>query len=422
VSQVRHSLKAQVAERAASVAAHAEELAAMPRARIVRALSSACRAIGDSTSPAGRDAPKVLAEATGLSQPMVEWALRTAVCSVDEEALSAVLATLPDASGLDGRPAVVARPVRLTVVILAGNVFTASLKAIALPLLAQSPVLAKVSSREDVFPRILRRALTDADRDVAECFDLLTFEGGDEELEGALFQQADVVSAFGGDGTLASIRARLGGTTTFVPHGHGLGAVFVPASALDREDELELLVEEIALDVAAYDQRGCLSPHTVFVERGARVSGRDVAHALAAHGLDTIARRLPRGELPFEAAATQIQWRGVAAARGELFEGDGYAVACETQNPRLSPGYRNVSVLEIADEAALHHWLLPYGMHLKALGVAGGIDLRRGVAARLPPPLAPRVSQVGQMQTPPFGSIADGSLPWTGLVRLAQVD
>ncbi len=113
----------------------------------------------------------------------------------------------------------------------------------------------------------------------------------------------------------------------------------------------------------------------------------------------------------------------MGATRGELFEGDGYAVSFEGDAPlRLSPGHRNVSVLTCADEEDLGRVLAPLGMHLKALGVAAAVGTRRAIARRLPSPLAPRVSDVGQMQTPGLQSLADGQSPWLGLVRFTQVD
>jgi hypothetical protein len=65
--------------------------------------------------------------------------------------------------------------------------------------------------------------------------------------------------------------------------------------------------------------------------------------------------------------------------------------------------------------------LAPLGAHLKALGVAGPIDARRGLAAMLPAPLAPLVSNVGAMQTPPVDALSDGIDPFSGLLRWIDV-
>ena len=83
----------------------------------------------------------------------------------------------------------------------------------------------------------------------------------------------------------------------------------------------------------------------VWVESDGGASGRRVAGALA-EALAAMGRRFPRGPLPADVGAQQLQWRGVGAARGELFEGDGYAVSYEGRGAlRLGPGYRNVWVL-----------------------------------------------------------------------------
>jgi hypothetical protein len=348
---------------------------------------------------------------------MVDWALAHQVAIVTPAALMRAAAAIAPSHAGD-----VPACARLAVVVLAGNVFTAGLRAVALPLLARVPVVAKASSRDDVFPRILRAALARTDPEVAESLDVVTFTGGATPLEDALFAQADVVSVFGSDTTLAEIRARLPATTTFVPHGHGIGAVFVPASALRDETAAAELADRVALDVAAFDQRGCLSPHAVWVERGSTVPARELARLIADRGLARLAGELPRGSLPTATGGAQVQWRGVAAARGELFERDGYAVSWEGDGPlRLSPGWRNVSVLECADATDLGRRLAPLGMHLKALGVASDAAGRRVLAAHLPPPLAPRVSAPGAMQTPPIDALADGHSPWTGLVRWVEV-
>ncbi len=139
--------------------------------------------------------------------------------------------------------------------------------------------------------------------------------------------------------------------------------------------------------------------------------------------LDRLATELPRGALPTAVGAAQLQWRGVAAVRGELIEGDGWAVAYEGEAAlRVSPGWRNVQVLDVADQDAFGSLLAPLGVHLKCVGVAGDEDTRRRLAASLPAPLAPRVTAAGRMQRPSLLGMADGRLPWEGLFRLTELD
>jgi hypothetical protein len=123
------------------------------------------------------------------------------------------------------------------------------------------------------------------------------------------------------------------------------------------------------------------------------------------------------------AGAAQLQWRGVATVRGELLEGDGFAVSYEGEGPlRLSPGYRNVLVLDASSAGAFAASLEPIGVHLKCVGVAGDRAQRELVARALPPPLAPRVCVAGYMQRPSLLALADGRLPWEGLFRLTSIE
>lgn len=410
-------------DRVRAIAVRTGETASSLRAlgvdRVATALGDATAALLDGDADLGREARALLPDATGLSPPMIEWALRTTLAPLDRDALRT--------AARRAHPAVPDRffvaPPRLTVVVLAGNVFTASVRGLFLPLLSGSPVVAKASSREDVFPRLLARAIAARDPDVGASIDVVTFPGGSVPLEDALFARADVVSAFGGDATLAAIRARLPATARFVAHGHGLGVAYVAASALGSTNDAEHAATAIALDVAAYDQRGCLSPHAVLVERGGAVDARTFARILSEHALARLARELPRGALPTSAGGAQVQWRGVAAARAELFEGDGWATSYEAGGAlRISPGYRNVAVLDCDGAEDLASRLLSLGVHLKAIGVAGDLETRRRVALALPPPLAPRISPAGTMQTPPFDALADGEPPFTGLSRYVELE
>ena len=404
------TVAAQVIERGAA-------LAQIDRSRIAVALAKACSLLVSDDTEIGRLARDSLPRSTGLSREMVDWALRTTLAGTTPELLLATADGAITAAGPSAREV----PPRLAVTVLAGNVFTASFRGIALPLLLGAPVLAKASSRDDLFPRIFRGALAVADELVAGAFGVVTFQGGNGALEDALCAQADVLAVYGGDTTVATWRARISGTTRFVAHGHGLGVAYIPGHGVASDDEANAIAGLLALDVAAYDQRGCLSPHAIFIDSGGTVSARNFARRLAETGLARLARELPRGPLPTEAGAAQLQWRGVATIRGELFEGDGYGVSWEGDGSlRISPGYRNVAVHEVAGLEDLARRLAPLGAHLKVIGVAGDSAIRRHVAAALPRAVAPRVTSVGTMQTPPLDALADGLPPWEGLLSYVQ--
>ncbi len=380
-----------------------------------RWLGRAFAALRDPTSQLGQRARAEVPKSSGLSEAMVAWALTSALGELTEERLLALAESVrpphPDAH--------LARPGKLCALILAGNVFTASARGAALPLLFGWPVLAKASSDDDVFARLLKDALDESGPELSDAFAVVTFAGDERHHTNALLEQADAVVAFGSDRTLNEIRANLGATVSFVPHGHGLGAVFVDRPALASFEGARALARGLALDVAAYDQRGCMSPLVAWVVEGANVGLEAFAELVFAE-LEALRTTLPRGTLPIEIASAQLSFRGVGAMRGRLLEGDGFSVCCEERGPlRLSPGYRNLQILGLEDAAELPEKLAPLGVHLKALGVAGVRD-KRALLRTLPARVAPRVCDVGTMQTPPPHALHDGLPAWEGLVRWAE--
>lgn len=388
------------------------ELLRVSDEELVRALERALGVFLDPASTLGREARSLIPASSRLSPAMVEWALTASVGRVHAEGLRSLLASRP-AMGPGA-----ATPRKLHVVVLAQNVFTASIEPILCSLLARVPVVAKASSRDDVFARLIEMAWRDAAPSLEGALRTLTFPGGDEEREAALLDRAEVVTVYGHDSTAEAITERIAPGTALVPRGTGLGAAFVGKDALSR-GAAGGVAEALALDVAAYDQRGCLSPHTIFVEEGGETSPEVFARLVAERGLEPLRSALPRGPLDMDEGTAQMRWRALALTRGGLLEGDGYAVSFECdEGPRVSPGFRNVQVLAARDWASFTRAVLPFGRHLKAVGVAG-VDPDAARTA-LPGGVAPRLSRAGAMQRPPLDGFTDGGSRWEGLFLRAS--
>ena len=379
-----------------------DALRARPRASVVASVAEAWERIADPERAAGRAARETIPASSGLTLPGVAWALSTTLGAARAELERMAEAMAPSRGRVEA-------PARLGALVLAGNVFTACVAPLCAALLSRVPLVVKASRKDDRLPRLFVDALREVDPELGRACLVVSIPGDATNLVATMLARADVVSAYGSDETLASIRGRLDASKAFVMHGHGLGLGLVREGA-----GLEDAAEAFALDVAAYDQRGCMSPHAIAVEP--RVDGARFARLLA-EALAALEKTMPRGELPTEIGGAQVQWRGVAAARGTLHEVPRAAVSWEGAGaPRMSPGWRNVSVFEcegFSGRAAT------YGLHLKAVGVAGEVE---DVARSLPAPLAPRVCAAGRMQTPPLSGLADGLPPWQGFLRWVQAE
>ncbi len=375
--------------------------------RVLAWIDAAIGSISDATSSVGREARSAIAARSGLSSEGAAWALDTTLTEPRRPALDHALAAMRRSFG-----SYRATPVRSHALVLAGNVFTACLRPIVWSLLARVPTLVKVATLDEGLPDLFGVALSAIDPELGESVSVLQPQGSSAALFARLATRVDLVSAHGGDHAIGEMRAATSPTTDFVAHGHGLGAVVVLRDALSAQ--VQALASSIARDVAAYDQRGCLSPQMILVERGGELSPRDLASLVASHGLASLAASMPRGVLPLDIGAQQVQWRGLASSLHELFEGDGYATSFEGGGAaRPTPGYRNIAVhaFDTVDEVGAR--LAPYGAHLKVVAIAG--DEKRLV---LPPPLSPRVCAPGEMQRPSLIAPTDGVAPWHGLVRL----
>jgi acyl-CoA reductase-like NAD-dependent aldehyde dehydrogenase len=369
----------------------------MPLEQRADQIAAAARLLLDDATGPGAALRSALLESCGLSGRVIEYGLRTTLALFERETMLALH------HGRGRR-----RGASMVVTILAGNVFSAAARPLLLPLLCGTPVLAKAASSDDVLPRFLQRALQAVDARLGDACAVTTFARGDRELESALLEGAEVLSVYGSDETVAELTTRLWEGTRLIARGHGLGAMFLSHTAMRSPAAARSVATRAALEIAAYDQRGCLSPHVAIVESGGEVDARSFS-ALLAEALDDVEHDLPRGPIDDFGASAQLQWRGVAAAIGELRMGDHWAVSYEAAEAlRPSPGFRNVAVYEATDIADAATRLESFGPHLKALGVAG-TAARHQLST-----LAPYVCPIGTMQTPPLDAPLDGLHPLLG--------
>lgn len=388
-------------------------LRALPAERIAEALSKAVRETVSVEREGAAALRAALVRETALSPAMVEWGLDQLALSFELEAVLAL------ASQARPQGPLVAVPPRLSVVVLSGNVFTAGVRSLALPLLCGSPVLVKTTRAGQALFDTLQWALADVDGEVARHLTLLAFGREDRALSEAIFSRADVVSAYGDDRTMMELRRLLPVSARFLAHGHGVSAAYVPQAVLADPAALTDAARCLALDVAAYDQLGCLSPQVTLVEAGA-VPAETFMAALSV-ALEEIEALLPRGDVPLEAAAQAAQWRGVASVLGQLEAGASHACSVEDAPLRWGPGYRHVAIYPCDGARGAGQLLAPLGEHLKSIGVAGGAAVRVQLAEALPGGLSPRLCALGRMQTPPLSAYFDGRPPFDGLLRFMQL-
>lgn len=405
----------QVADASARLRALAPLYTGGDIARIVRTLCQAGIHLLGADKTLAADLRHELQASTGLSTEMIEWGLNTTFSTIRPDVLDALAREVTGTHGL------VPVPARLVVVVLAGNVFSAAVRAVFLPLLSGAPVLVKGATSDSVLPNFLLRAMRSVDPEIAMRCELVGFARDDQAAVTALLAQADVVSIYGDDHTLDTLGAQTKSGARVLRHGHGLSVSYVCADALCDTTTARDAAQRVALDVAAYDQRGCLSPQLVYVQRGGAVDAREFARVMYEETLPELARLLPPGAAGLADRAQSLQWRAAAQVRGKLFDGRTFAVSYEARHePRPSPGGRLIGVYDCDGPDDLARALASVAPALKCVGVAGPRDHRLRLAQSLRLTAAARVCRAGEMQTPPFHGYADGQPPLAGLLSFIE--
>jgi len=325
-----------------------------------------------------------LPRAARLSPELVELAIAYAAEALDPRAMTALLEREFGADAVD-RP--VAAGQALVAHVLASNVPALALPAIALGCLAGAAVLVKSGRDDRLSGPAFQRALEAVDPALAATVVVTYWPGGDAVRENTILGRADVVVASGGDTAVRALADRVRGP--LVAHGPRVSAAVIGRAATGEAAALAL-----ARDVALHDQRGCLSPHVVWVEGDAERFAEDLAAAL-----DAVAAQLPLGPATVaeraaaRLAAAEAEWAPAAQVR----RGAGGTVILDpAPSFRVSPGRRTVRVHPLADVRALPE-LLPPG-RIECLGLAGVEGA--ALAARLRARGVSRLCPVGRMQRP----------------------
>lgn len=328
---------------------------------------------------------------------------------------------LGDASRLEsfagpaGRQAMVQGP-ELLAHLAAGNIPVPTLHSLVLGLLARSAQFVKCARGGAFIPRLFAHSLRETDPKLAGALELAEWPGGHEALEGALFAEADAVTATGRDETLLDIRRRLPGRTRFLGYGHRVSFGYVTRDAL-ATGGASACVERAVDDVVAWNQHGCLSPHVFYVEAGGAVAPDRFA-GLLAEALERREANQPRGELRIEDSASITLKRDFYRVR--------MAAACETQlwhsaastawtvvfegDPRFQASCLNrfVYVKPVADVGEVLRAADAVRGQVSTVGLAGGGTAAAEIARTLARWGVTRICPLGRMQRPPLAWHHDG--------------
>ncbi|MFZ5817651.1 MAG: acyl-CoA reductase [Bacillota bacterium] len=399
-----------------------EALAERPVDQILAALNRVCRRWLDPADPIRREAEERLAEQTGLAPAMLRRGLpemvRRAIGIGD--LLDADLGSRYALDRFVERPgglrSMAFGPGLLTCV-FSGNVPGIPAFDMALGLALKSACLVRPASEEPHFAALFARSVAEVDAALGEA--LWVERWGYEERWP--YQRAGAVLAYGSDASIAAIRRLVPEGVRFIGHGHRISFACVAAEAATAET-----AERLALDVAMYDQQGCVSPHMAFVERGGPLSPGEFARACG-EALARLEQEMPRARLGLEEAAALRAARDEAEFTADachLSPGDLAWGVVHQEEPAFLPSplnrlLRTYAVDSLAEVVGV---VKPHSGYLQTVAFAGSDDRRLWLAGALGRLGVSRVAPVGKAQEPHPLWHHDGWGVASGLVRWVDVE
>ena len=297
---------------------------------------------------------------------------------------------------------------RPVLVILPGNIIGPAIASAYCAAAAGANVILKSPGNERAIAPILAEQFATLGTPLAGSIDSRYWKGGDFEIEPALFAAVRKIVVFGSDEVLAEIARRA--PVPLRGYGTSYSVGFVTADA-----DLATAASGAAHDVAMFDQRGCMSPQTIYVEGD---EGRSLLFARALEAeLRKVEQTLPRRRLTNDEAAAvamSIRKLSVSALAPKTHGLDtmmigpdqggapGFVVVVEPDGPPTTEGFaRIVSVKPCGNVESLVAIAMTATMKLESLGLGGTVTTAQ--RERLLAAGFLRVCPLGEMQRPPFG-------------------
>lgn len=413
------------------------------RARAIAGLARWWLAVCDAQgAPGALDALGALlgrgCQEAGVSIEMLRWGVRETLGNWTEAALVALVEReLGSTVALDhdtrepGAGTVAMAP-RLCLQVLARTVPPAGWQSVALAWLLGSAVLIRPSTHLATLIEAFVRSLAHAAPALAAVTWVAHSSADDTTWNRALASHADAVVIHGSDDAVAAWQALARRDALVVAHGHRVSAAFLAAAGMS-EATLSENLRGLALDLCAWDQTGCLSPVTLYVEAGGPVSPDEVAQRLVAEALPAVEAALPPGPWGADVLAERTLFvrarmleanvhSSHASHSSHSFGAAQVLVFADTAPLEGSCLHRVLMVRPVASVDALVETLRRAAPHLQALAVGGPAALRAELGGRLATSGLNRVCAPGQMQRPPLSWSHDGRGCLRPLVRWSDIE
>lgn len=170
-------------------------------------------------------------------------------------------------------------PIGIITHVTAGNVFLSAIDSLVMGLITKNLNIVKLSSSNHHFPMFLAQELRafDVKKVVANKFAMLTWKGGDEQIENIIKSHSQLIIAWGGEEMIRSYRQNLPLKTKLLEMGPKFSFQVITQKGLEGKN-LDKVAQKIVADILPWNQRACSAPQNLFVQEG--VDTKALLHAI----------------------------------------------------------------------------------------------------------------------------------------------
>ncbi|MEH7119789.1 acyl-CoA reductase [Neobacillus vireti] len=314
--------------------------------------------------------------------------------------------------------------------VFSGNVPGVQVWSIIMGLLVKSGNIGKTSMAEPLFPVLFAESLAEVDQKLADTIAILPWKGGTHELEEPAIEHCEAVIVYGSNETVEKLRRKVPPHKRFLSYGHKISFAYVGKEALTPDLYYDT-IKKIAEDVSIYDQQGCLSPQTIYVEEGGAIGSKPFAQMLGAE-LERYHKKRPRAMLTDEESMSiqrvrsRYQLESIQHENVSVFSSQtdtSWTVIFHKETGfEGSPLNRFVHVYSVEAVESMLSAIKPYQSYLQSCGLAVSPNRLFSLANQLGSCGVNRICSIGEMNQAKPGWHHDGRFNLIDLVRMTDME
>jgi phenylacetate-coenzyme A ligase PaaK-like adenylate-forming protein len=292
-------------------------------------------------------------------------------------------------------------PLGFLVHIMPSNVFTVGALGLVEGLLSGNVNFLKTSASDTMLPQLFAEAIIESDvtNTVREFIIVARLSSQRDDLLQVVFAEADGISAWGSEESIAAVKAMAPPAVRFIEWGHKISFAYIAREKISDEGVLEPLAREICF----IEQQACSSPQVVYVETAHKAEllafGRRLGAALSRISPAIPAAAPSSNEQAEITAVTEVVKLDVCLDNAEVIEPDdkSWRIFVEYRpGLRASPLYRTVWVKPLPREDILPV-LRPLRKYLQTVGLACDLASLAELSGAFISAGVLRTTQIGRM-------------------------